>query len=283
MLTGDENIVDIDFDAVWQVNPRASAGFRVQSPEPGRHHQGRGRERHARGHRPPQHPGRPDHRAGERRPGSAPDHAGDARCLWRRRPDQRGPDAGRAAARRCPAGLLRRERRPAGRRARPERGRRPSPAGSCPKPEARPPGPSSRPKAIASSRSPMRPVRRPVSGRSTRSTARPRRSAASASSSRPWSASTAGSTRSSSTRTARASCPSCRSTEMQRRSAPGRDADPAGSHAMNSSDSSHRPPDLLGCWSPSSSTARSSSCSRPSMRWCCASAPCSPRSRTIRA
>ncbi len=102
---------------------RPRPGFRVQSPEPGGHHQGRGRERHARGHRTAQHPGRADDRAGERRPGSPPDHAGNARRLRRRRSHQRGADAGGAAAGRCAAGLLRRERGAAGRRSRAERGR----------------------------------------------------------------------------------------------------------------------------------------------------------------
>jgi membrane protease subunit HflK len=62
-------------------------------------------------------------------------------------------------------------------------------------------------------------ARRPVSARSTRPTARRPRSSASASSSKPWSGCSAAWTRSSSTRTARdrASCPSCPLNELQRR------------------------------------------------------------------
>ena len=58
MLTADENIVDIDFDAVWQVNPARAQDYVFNLQNPRRHHQVRGRERHARGDRPPQHPGR---------------------------------------------------------------------------------------------------------------------------------------------------------------------------------------------------------------------------------
>ena len=77
---------------------------------------------------------------------------------------------------------------------------------------ARRPRRSSRRKPIASRRSPRRPARPPASPRSTTSTARRRRSSASASSSRRWSACSAAWTRSSSTRAARApaSCRICR-------------------------------------------------------------------------
>ena len=89
MLTGDENIVDIDFDVRLAGQPGPRPGLRLQPAEPAGHHQGGRRERHARGHRPPQHPGHPDRPSRRASPQEvARDHAADARRLWRRRPRQ---------------------------------------------------------------------------------------------------------------------------------------------------------------------------------------------------
>ena len=123
MLTGDENIVDIDFDVQWTRQPGAGAGLRVQPPEPGRHDQGGGRERHARGDRPAQHPDRPHDRAGERRRRRC-----GTSCSRRSTPTAPASSSTRAAPGGAAAGagargVLRRQRRAAGRGPRPERGR----------------------------------------------------------------------------------------------------------------------------------------------------------------
>ena len=58
MLTGDENIVDIDFVVFWRINDAAKYLFNIQNPDS--HGEGGGRERHARGGRPIQHSADPD-------------------------------------------------------------------------------------------------------------------------------------------------------------------------------------------------------------------------------
>ena len=85
MLTGDENIVDIDFSVFWVINN--AARLPVQHPEPGRHREGGGRERHARGGRPPRHPADPHRRPPDHRDRRAGADAEDAGRLRRRRPD----------------------------------------------------------------------------------------------------------------------------------------------------------------------------------------------------
>ena len=50
MLTGDENIVDVDFVVFWRI--KDAAAVPVQHPEPRHHRQRGGRERHARDRRP---------------------------------------------------------------------------------------------------------------------------------------------------------------------------------------------------------------------------------------
>jgi membrane protease subunit HflK len=53
MLTGDENIVDVDFAVFWVVKPQGRRRrLSVQHPESRRHREGGRRERHARGGRP---------------------------------------------------------------------------------------------------------------------------------------------------------------------------------------------------------------------------------------
>ncbi len=102
--------------------PAEGLRLRVQPPEPGGHHQGDLRERDARGDRPPQHPGDPDQRAVEHRPGGQGDGPEGAGRVRRRRAHRGGaarlgqPAAGGAAR------LHRRERGPAGRRHGAERG-----------------------------------------------------------------------------------------------------------------------------------------------------------------
>ena len=52
MLTGDENIVDVDFTVLWRIKPDGVGNYPVQHPEPRRHREGSGRKRDARGDRP---------------------------------------------------------------------------------------------------------------------------------------------------------------------------------------------------------------------------------------
>ena len=202
MLTGDENIVDIDFDAVWQVNAARAQDFvfNLQNPEGTIKAVAESAMREVIGRRNIQ--AVSDDRAGQRGAGSAADHAADAGRLRRRCSHQRRADAGRAAARGCEAGLLRRQRRPAGRRSRAERG------GDLCKP-----GRARSPRRGLADHPAGRRLSRAIGCRRVRSgrpfpeglrgvSAKLRPSAASGSSSRPWSASTAGSTRSSSIRSA---------------------------------------------------------------------------------
>ena len=54
MLTGDENIVDVDFTVLWRIKPKGVDRRRrlpVQHPEPRRHREGGRRKRDARGRR----------------------------------------------------------------------------------------------------------------------------------------------------------------------------------------------------------------------------------------
>ncbi len=73
----------------------------VQHPEPGRHGEGGGRKRHARGDRPLRYSADPDRRAPDHRSCGAGADAEDARPLRRRHPGHAGAVAeGRSAARR---------------------------------------------------------------------------------------------------------------------------------------------------------------------------------------
>jgi modulator of FtsH protease HflK len=47
MLTGDENIVDVDFSVLWKVKPTGVGEYLFKHSEPGRHFEGRGGKRHA--------------------------------------------------------------------------------------------------------------------------------------------------------------------------------------------------------------------------------------------
>ena len=85
MLTGDENIVDVDFSVLWKVKPSAGRRLSVQRPESRRHRKGRRRKRHARGDRPLEYPGDPHRRAADHRDRGAGADAEDARRLRRRR------------------------------------------------------------------------------------------------------------------------------------------------------------------------------------------------------
>ena len=79
MLTGDENIVDVDFAVLWKIKPDRARPVPVQHPVPGRHREGGRRKRDARGGRPLQHPADPDRRAAEYRDRRARPDAEDAR------------------------------------------------------------------------------------------------------------------------------------------------------------------------------------------------------------
>ena len=62
MLTGDENIVDVDFTVLWRIKPDGVGNYPVQHPESRRHREGGGRKRDARSDRPLRHPADPDRR-----------------------------------------------------------------------------------------------------------------------------------------------------------------------------------------------------------------------------
>ena len=98
MLTGDENIVDIDF--VVYLAHQGRGEVPVQHPEPGHHREGGGRERHARGRRPVQDPADPHAGAAEDRGGGAEADAEDARQLRRRHPHRPGAAAEGRSSRR---------------------------------------------------------------------------------------------------------------------------------------------------------------------------------------
>ena len=52
MLTGDENIVDVDFSVLWKIKPTGCRRLSVQHPESRRNGESGRRSRHARGHWP---------------------------------------------------------------------------------------------------------------------------------------------------------------------------------------------------------------------------------------
>ena len=148
MLTGDENIVDLDFSVTWRVADARK--IPVRHPEPGRGGEGRGRERHARG-------GRQERRCSRSSPGRGKMQC-DAAELMQKTLDSWGAgvsvvevqirtvDPPARGRRRLPrrAG---RERRPgAARRTRPT----PTPTGWSTRPRARPSASSRPPRAIAS-------------------------------------------------------------------------------------------------------------------------------------
>ncbi len=137
MLTGDENIVDINFVVLWQI--KDAARLSVQHPRSRGHGEGRGRERDARDHRP-------DARSSRRttegrrqiettRPRAAPAADERLRC---RHPDRRGAAAEGRSAGRGDRRLPRRAAGPGRPRARAERGRGLSPTTSSRAPAARP-------------------------------------------------------------------------------------------------------------------------------------------------
>ena len=172
MLTGDENIVDVDFSVLWQIKPNAVGDYLFNVAESRRHREGGGRKRHARGDRPIQHPADPHRRAAKHRDGGAGADAEDARQLRRRHPGTAGAVAeGRSAGpghRRLPrrAGGALGSRAPAKRGAdlRQSRG-----AGSQ---AAAPPRSSRTPKPIASRPSPRPRARPRASCKSTSNTRR---------------------------------------------------------------------------------------------------------------
>ena len=99
MLTGDENIVDVDFSVLWRIKPNGVGEYLFNIQNPGRHGEGGGRKRHARGDRPLGNSADPDRRAAEHRGRGAGTDAEDARPIRRRHPGAAGADAeGRSAA-----------------------------------------------------------------------------------------------------------------------------------------------------------------------------------------
>jgi membrane protease subunit HflK len=84
MLTGDENIVDVDFAVFWVVKPQGGAGayrFNIQNPESRGYREGGRRERHARSGGTLGNPADPHRRAAEHRDRGHRAHAEDARQL----------------------------------------------------------------------------------------------------------------------------------------------------------------------------------------------------------
>ncbi len=122
MLTGDENIVDVDFSVLWRIKTERRRRVPVQHPEPRGHGEGGGRERHARGDRPFGNPADPDRRPADHRGRSAGADAEDARPLRRRHYGAAGADAEGRSARPGHRFIPRRAGGPRRSRARPERG-----------------------------------------------------------------------------------------------------------------------------------------------------------------
>ena len=81
MLTGDENIVDVQFTVLWRIKPKRRRRLSLQHPESRRHREGGGRKRDARSRRPLQHPGDSHQRQGQDPAGGAGPDAEDARRL----------------------------------------------------------------------------------------------------------------------------------------------------------------------------------------------------------
>ena len=100
MLTGDENIVDINFNVQWQINPNAPQDFVFNLRESRRHCARGRRKRHARSDRPPRHPADPDRRPfRDRDPGPGADAEGARRLQGgRSRQPRPAPEGGSAAA-----------------------------------------------------------------------------------------------------------------------------------------------------------------------------------------
>ncbi len=172
MLTGDENIVDIDFAVQWQINPAKAADFvfNIQAPEASVKAVAESAMREVIGRRNIQ--ADPDHGPRPHRGRGAAGDAGHAQPLRRRRRD---PPCAVAEGRSAAAGHRRVPRRPggaAGPGPRPQRGGDLRRARSCPRREARPPASSRKRKPIANASSPRRTARRAASRRSTRNTAR---------------------------------------------------------------------------------------------------------------
>ncbi len=100
MLTGDENIVDLDFDVVWQVNPARAQDFvfNLQNPQGTIKSVAESAMREVIGRRNIQAILTTEQSSVAQE--VAPDHAADARRLWRRR------------ARKTSCSFRRRSRRP---------------------------------------------------------------------------------------------------------------------------------------------------------------------------
>ncbi len=147
MLTGDENIVDVDFVVFWRISDAPKYLFNIQDPEMTVKDVAESAMREIVGQSDIE-PILTEARAKTEADGAGAD-AEDARQLWRRRPG----DPGAAAEGRSAGASHRRLPRRAGRARRPgapaERGAKPTPTASSRKPRARPSA-SCRPrKAIA--------------------------------------------------------------------------------------------------------------------------------------
>ena len=83
MLTGDQNIVNVHFRVIWQIDPANPEDFVFNILNPERNRQSRRRERHARSRRPEDDRRRPDHRPQVDRARRAGPHAESARTTIR--------------------------------------------------------------------------------------------------------------------------------------------------------------------------------------------------------
>ena len=122
MLTGDENIVDVDFSVLWKIKPTGVGDylFNIQNPEG--NGEGSRRSRHARGHRARHDPADPHRRAPEHRDGGAGADAEDPRQIQCRHTGAAGTAAEGRSAHSGHRRLPRRAGGTLGSRARAERG-----------------------------------------------------------------------------------------------------------------------------------------------------------------
>ncbi len=172
MLTGDENIIDIDFAVFWKISD--AGRLPVQHPQPGTHRQGGGGKLDARGDRPHADPAGADRTArADRERRAAPD-AADPRQLQGRRRDHPGAVAEGRSAGRGGRELPRRAARQHRRRTRCATRPRPIATTSCRAPAATRRASWPRGRARGRPRSPRRPARRSASCRCWRPTSRRR-------------------------------------------------------------------------------------------------------------
>ncbi len=99
MLTDDQNIADVKFVVIWQIDPSHPEDYAFNVDDTRRHGEGRGGERDARGDRAQPDPKYPDRRSQGDRTGCSGFGPEDSRQIQNRRPHSSGAIAvGRSAA-----------------------------------------------------------------------------------------------------------------------------------------------------------------------------------------